>query len=334
MVSGSIATSASGNAFPIARSKAWRACSRTRSSCASSNEISVAGSIATPGDTDYFLVNGINPTWGFIALLDTSSSSSSTAGRLAALASDAVTVLTEDAGSWVRGSGIGPQSFVDGRANHYLRVAEDGDDAAISDYQLRYFTTVVAPQPEVEPNADIASATPSAFTMSGTLSAPGDIDCYAFDGRDGRTMLFALNGDPEGDGSAVDYALELVDSTGTLLASVDHSGPGGSEYLEFASLPGDGVYGYCVRATSGAGPTATYAVSILSNGGLYYVDWRQGPVLTDPVPGNSVAVGEWLTFRLEAANEGGVAIPGAEGRAGMAAIERFRFSCCTGSATS
>ena len=271
----------------------------------------VTGSIAMPGDTDYFLVNGINPTWGFVALLDTSGSSSSTAGRLAALASDGVTVLSDGTSSWVRGAGIGPQSFVDGRANHYLRVTEDGNDAAISDYQLRYFTTVVASQPEVEPNADIASATPSAFTMRGTLSAPGDVDCYAFEGRDGHTMLLALNSDPEGDGSATDYVLELVDSTGTALASVDHSGPGRGEYLEFESLPGDAVYGYCVRATSGAGPTATYTVGILSNGGLYYVDWRQGPVLTDPASGNSVAVGESLTFRLEAANEGGVAIPGA-----------------------
>ena len=165
------------------------------------------GTIDPIGDVDYYALNGVNATWGFIALLETDE-----AGTLTALGSDGTTVLQSDTGSWEQGAGIALQNFADGSATHYLRVNESGNDAAIP-YTLRYYNTVVTTQPEIEPNETAATGTPSSFTHAGTLSATDDTDCFAFHGRAGDTILLALNMDSGGPANA---ALELRDSADTI----------------------------------------------------------------------------------------------------------------------
>jgi hypothetical protein len=171
---------------------------------------SLSGSIAPAGDVDYFSLGGINTGWGFIALLDTSASSTGDDGVLTALGSDGVTELQTDSGSWERGSGIALQNFADGSDTHYLRVNESGEDETISSYGLRYYKTITDTQPEVEPNGSRSNATPSSFTMSGTLISAEDVDCFSFQGSVGDDLILALDGDPEDDGGLVDYVLELV----------------------------------------------------------------------------------------------------------------------------
>jgi hypothetical protein len=282
---------------------------------ASANPINAAdvmnGAVDPVGDVDYFAQPGVNATWGYIALIDTSGSATSQSGTLAALGSDGATVLQADTGSWERGSGIALQNFADGGETHYLRVEEEGGDATISEYALRYYETVVASQPESEPNDTLATGTPSGFTHDGILSAVDDRDCYQFHGRLGDTILVALNGDPEGDGSPADPSLDLVNPDDTVIKLVNVSGLGGMEFLEYADLPTEGVYAYCVRLGSGVGDSnATYKIGLVRNGFLYYPAYEQGPEWLNPGPGNTAQVGDILTFRLVMSNLSPVTIPG------------------------
>jgi hypothetical protein len=261
------------------------------------------GEITPIGDVDYFALDGVNTLWGFIALLETEGS-----GTLTALGSDGTTVLQSDTGSWENGSGIALQNYANGSATHYLRVNESGNDATIPAYALRYYKTVVATKPEIEPNEITATGTPSAFTHNGTLSTSSDVDCFSFQGRDGDTILLALDTDS---GSPANSVLELRDFADTVLQAADFTGTGGNEFLEYADLPGDGVYAYCVRVTGGSGGLdATYRVGIVRNGGLYFPTYQQKPTWLNPRPGNIAYVGDTLTFQLAMTNTSPIAIPG------------------------
>jgi len=271
----------------------------------------MTAAISPIGDTDYYSVTGVNPTWGFIALLDTTGSSSSNNGTITALRSDGINPLQSDTGSWERGSGIALQNYVNGSDTHYLRVDEEGNDATISGYELRYYNTVTDAQPEIEPNDTRSSGTPSSFTHSGVINSNGDIDCFAFQGRTGDKILLALNGDPEDDGSTIDPVLELVGPTDVPLKAADASGTGGKEFIEYAKLSSDGVYAYCVHSeTNLGGPSATYKVGLVRNGGLYFPTYIHGPTWINPRPGNIALVGDLLSFRLAITNTSPLAIPG------------------------
>lgn len=270
------------------------------------------GTIDPVGDVDYFSQSGINVTWGYIALLETVSSTTSQQGALTAVGSDGTTVLQSDTGSWERGSGIALQNYADGSTTHYLRVNEDGDDATVSTYTLRYYNTIVRTHPEVEPNETRSTGTPSAFTHDGTLTTSSDVDCFAFQGRAEDTILLALNGDPEADGSPADPVLTLVDPSDTVLKTADFSGTAGKEFIEYSTLPNDGVYAYCVSVGAGSagGAGATYKVGLVRNGGFYVPDYEQEPTWLNPRPGNVAYISDTLSFRLAMTNTSPITIPG------------------------
>lgn len=275
------------------------------------NRTQITGAISPTGDQDYYAIDGVNPTWGFIALLETNSSTDSSNATLQALASDGTTVLQEDTSSWERGSGIALQNYVDGSETHYLRVNEEGNDATVSPYTIRHFQTIVASQPEDEPNDTHDSATPSSFTHEGVLNPPGDVDCFAFQGRVGNTILLALDSDPEGDSSTVDPVLRLITPSGEVLKEADVSGIAGKEFIEYAGLPEAGVYTYCVQAGFGvSSPAATYRVGIVQNGFLYFPDYKQDGTWLNGPPANIPKVGDVLSFRLAITNTSPITIPG------------------------
>jgi len=276
-----------------------------------SSGIPEGGAISPISDTDYYSLTGVNTTWGFIALLDTLSSTTSTRGTLTALRSDGTSVLQFDTGSWERGSGIALQNYADGSATHYLRVNEENDDATITTYTIRYYRTVVRTQSEVEPNNTRSTGTPSSFTMNGVISPAGDVDCFAFHGWAGDTILIALQGDPEGNGSPIDPVLELVAPSDAILKSADISGTGGKEFIEHVGLASEGVYAYCVRdKAGGGGANATYIVGLVRNGGLYYPSYTTRPAWLNPRPGNYARIGDLMTFRLAITNTSPLTIPG------------------------
>ncbi|WP_419648380.1 hypothetical protein, partial [Thiolapillus sp.] len=65
---------------------------------------SVSGSIGIAGDTDVFEVHGFNPFWGFVAVLDTSASTTDKLAKLSVYGSDGSTLLQQDQNGWKNGS--------------------------------------------------------------------------------------------------------------------------------------------------------------------------------------------------------------------------------------
>jgi hypothetical protein len=285
------------------------------------------GSIDPIADKDYFVIPGVNTGWGFIALVDTSESTTSKTVRIRAFDNSGTTLLQSDIGSWEKGSGIALQNFSDDEGlSHYLSVNEVGNDSTVSLYHLRYYETITDTQPELESNNNKASATPSSFTMAGTIDPVGDIDYYAFQGGAGDNILLALNGDPEGDGSPVDLVLKLRDPSGTVIATADVTGAGGKEFIEYLSLPTDGIYCYTVRDNAGGGSsTGTYKVGIVRNGDLYFPSYTENPQWVNPPPDNKAHVNNNLIFKLSITNNSPILIPGNINHSLYYPAENFTF---------
>jgi hypothetical protein len=274
------------------------------------DKVTMNGEIKPVGDSDYYIIDGVNTTWGFIALLDTSVSTASKAGVITVLRNDGMTVLQTDSGSWEKGSGIALQNYADGSQDHYITVHEQGDDDAISPYNLRYYKTVVRTQPEVEPNDSLSTGTTSSFTMSGAIDSADDEDYFLFHGRTGDNVIIALNTDPEKDGTAADLVLSLVSPLGEILKSANLSGAGGNEFIEYTDLPSEGAYAYRVTAVSGWGADATYTAGIVRNGSLYTLDYGLDITWVNKPTDGIAEVGDLLTFRLSASNNSPLDLPG------------------------
>jgi len=271
----------------------------------------MSGAISPAGDPDYYAIPGVNSGWGVIALLDTRTGVVEPPGKLSMLRADGTTVLQADTGSWVNGSGIALEPYIDESATHYLKVEEDGGDATITDYTLRHYRTFLIAQPEVEPNESTALAQTTSFTMRGTLSSGTDVDCYAFHGWGIDQFIFALDGDPDGNGASFDPVLEVRDTDNAVVANANLTGNGGQEFIELAPLGISGVYSYCVRAASGTGgPSAEYHAGLVDNGYLYFPDFNLGVDWTNPRPGDYARIGDQMTFDLSMSNVDEVKIPG------------------------
>jgi hypothetical protein len=265
--------------------------------------VMMTGIISPAGDLDFFAQPGVNPTWGYIALLDTVSGTTPLSASITALHNDGATALQSDSGSWTRGSGIALQSYADGGITHYLRIKAP----AVTSYTLRYYNTIVATQPEAEPNNTRATGTPSSFTHAGVISPAGDVDCFAFHGRAGDHVLVAVNAD----GGDLDPVLDLIDPTDTPLKSADVSGAGGKEFVEYGPLASEGVYAYCVRdKAGGGGATYGYRAGIMRNGYLYFPGYVYNGTWLNPRPGNFARIGDLLKFQMAVTNATPITVPG------------------------
>ena len=268
------------------------------------------GAISPIGDKDFYAINGSSTgtgTWGFIALLNTNGAT----GLLKAFGANGTPLLASDVGSWELGSGIALQAFPNGSDTHYLSVEEQGNNSQIEAYSLRFYRTKVSTKPEVEPNGLLTNATPSSFTHLGIISNAADRDCYMIDGRQYDTLLIALDGDPDKDGSNMNAVLELVNPAGVIIKSVDVSGVGGNEFLEYGELPANGIYAYCVRTSSyTAGKNETYKVGIVRNDGLYLPNYSAAVTWLNAPANQQARTGDILQFELKVVNGSPVPIPG------------------------
>ncbi len=271
----------------------------------------MTGAISPTGDVDWFGFPGVNTTWGYIALLDTISSTGSTTATLTAYRNDGSTVLQTDTASWERGSGIALQSYADSGLTHYLKIKAAVSGATIDTYTLRLYNTVIATQPEVEPNGTRSTGIPSSFTMAGVISPTGDVDCFSFQSRISETIVIALNGDPENNGSPIVPRLQLIDPTNAVLKTANVSGLGGNEFIRYTNLPSNGVYAYCVSAASGTGgPTATYNVGIVREGhGLYFPDYANSLTWLNQSSLTPTRIGDVLAFKIALTNTSPLTIP-------------------------
>ncbi len=255
------------------------------------------GTIDPAGDVDYFSTKGYGIGWGIVALLDASASTTGHDAVLTAYAPDGTTVRAQNTGRWQKGPLIAWLRDT-GRDDHFLRVSEQGGDGRITPYTLRYYALPLGEQPEQEPNDTPATANTSAITNIGVIGAPAGADCFAFSGKARQKVMVALNADPEDDGGPADFILDLRRRDGSVWASADYGGPGEDEFIDERTLPDDGVYAYCIRAKSGAGPDATYLAGIILDGKYYLppmtyqVDW------TNPRPGGWARVGDEMRYTV------------------------------------
>ncbi|MEA3439405.1 MAG: hypothetical protein U9R58_03905 [Chloroflexota bacterium] len=270
----------------------------------------ISGTINPVGDVDYFELPGVNTQWGYIAMLDTIASGSSADGTLTAYAADGAAVIQQDSGSWSDGSVIAWQHFVDGSDYHYLKVSETGDDGTITPYLLRYYKIAISEMDEVEPNETPETGTISAKSMTGNLASGSDVDCFRFDGNDGEQFLFALNADPENDGSSTDFELAVYGPSGALITSVDVGGTGNNEVIDDIILAESGIHAYCVSsAVVTVDPNDEYLVGPLRNHRGYLPYFQVHPVWLDPGPNGVAALGDTLTFQLNFTNTTRITIP-------------------------
>lgn len=269
------------------------------------------GSIDPSYDEDYYTQSGVNTLWGYIALLDTTISMSGVHGILTAYASDGLSVLQEDSGSWEKGSVIAWQRFVNGSQAVYLKVSEEGGDEVITDYSLQRYKVAISDREEVEPNDTPGAGTVTAVSMNGHLSNNDDVDCFRFDGRTGSPYLIALNADPENDGSSTDFRLRVLNLAGIEMEGVDVGGPGENEVIAQLSFAERDVYAFCVDAPGGmVDPEDEYIVGILYNGSNNFPTYILDPVWLDaPVDGTALQ-GNTLTFQLNFINTSLLPIPG------------------------
>lgn len=272
----------------------------------------VNGAIDPVGDVDYFVWPGVNSTWGYIALLDTSQSTGSKDGVLTAIRADEATVQDSDTGSWVNGSGIALQNYADGNDPVYFKVNEDGDNAGITNYDLRIYSTIISSINENEPNDTYYTGSVTSYTNAGVISTSGDKDCYRFEGRVGHDFAIALNSDPENNGGPVNYVLEFYDETGTLEATVNETSGNAPEFYVPATIDTNGVYAFCVSEASGTdfGADHTYIVGIANKNGLYNFYYTVFNTWTDPGAGNMSRVGDPVTFNFGITNDGLLPFPG------------------------
>lgn len=267
------------------------------------------GAIQPAGDVDYFVAPGINPLWGYSAVLETDTAAPSQQGVLTAYRSDGTTVVQTDSGSWQRGSIIAFQSYVDGSSPAYLRVSENGDNQAMAPYLLRYYAIPLTRKPEAEPN-DAPAANTASTTNTGAITSGSDVDCFAVWGHAGEHWSFILQGDPEGDGSAADLALKVYQVGGGPIASADHSDVGKNEFIDDVVLAEEGEYGYCVYGSSGVfGPNATYQVGALRNSSYWSPGFQFAITWHDPRPGGYAHVGDLMHFQLTFTSELPLHIP-------------------------
>lgn len=269
----------------------------------------VVGSLDIANDVDFFELHTINEQWGFVAVLDTSASTTSTAATLSVYASDGTTLLQQDQGGWANGSVLAWQHF-QGIADTsiYIKVESANSASTISEYSLGIYIIPIGYEEETEPNDAWETGNILAKTNLGIISEDADTDCYRLSGNENESLIVALNADPENDGSTADFVLSLYDASGSLLTSSDHNGPGRNEFID--SLPiSHAIYSFCVTAKSGAGSTASYKAGALINETTYIPTWDLQPEWLNPGLGGIAVPGDILAFRLSVTNTSLLPIP-------------------------
>lgn len=268
----------------------------------------ITGSLDAAGDADFFQLNSSNQLWGFIAVLDTSASTTDRDATLSVYDADGITLLQQDSGGWGKGSVLAWQHYQDRNIPIYIKVAASNAGSTISAYSLRIYVIAIGHIGETEPNDSWDTGNISSKSNLGSISNPTDVDCFRLSGNEDDKLILALRADPENDGSTTDFVLSLYDAAGSLLASADHSGPGGNEYID--TLPiSHAIYSYCVTARSGTGSTASYKVGPLIDGYNYFPTYDLQPEWLNPGLGGVAIPGDILNFRLSVTNTTLLPIP-------------------------
>jgi hypothetical protein len=130
-----------------------------------------------------------------------------------------------------------------------VSIKPEGEQFAIADAQLANVARLAVEGHETfvetEPNAaDRPQAIALPATITGRIEAAGDADAFAFDAKQGESLVFQL--ESRGLGYPLDGVLQVTDATGKSLAQVDDVGNGRDPLVAFAP-PADGAYRVVVK---------------------------------------------------------------------------------------
>lgn len=235
----------------------------------------VVADISPATDVDWFASGGNAATDLVYAAVNTSNTSSGTDSQLNVFADDGTTLIEfdDDGGpglaSCVAG-GVVPQA-----GNVYFVPNEYGNNGEITPYELHY---VVAPEfdlgSETEPNDTFATATPiSATFMAGLISVgAADVDFFSFTAAAGDLIHVIVDEDPDGDGTALDSELDLLDTDGTtVLAAGDDGTSWDNNCAGTAAAPTTGTY-YVRLSDGGTSPDNDYRFTVIVEGAAVPVE--------------------------------------------------------------
>jgi hypothetical protein len=163
------------------------------------------------------------------------------------------------ASAWIE---ITPSATTPRGAYEISVSGENGDSG-----RLRFWIDDIPQHVEAEPN-DLTSGTarasrrslPIPFAVWGSISRKGDLDAYAFEGREEQTIVIDVEANRIG--SKLDTAIALVDADGRVLAT-NNDFDGDSDSFLAHRLPRDGRYEIRVRDRQiGASEQHFYRLSV------------------------------------------------------------------------
>jgi Ca2+-binding RTX toxin-like protein len=227
------------------------------------------GEITPSGDTDWWVVENVNPGDLVFAYVDTQSSTTSRDSMLRVLADDGTTPVETDAddgpdlSSAVAGA-IMPQ------AGRVLFEVTGPNGGTITQYEL--YQAVVSPTDsasETEGNNSTGEADPILRTIMTGSVAPGsgDSDYFSFVATTGSRIVVIMDNDPDGDGLATHTDLSVLNPIGNVIQSGDNTaGADGNAAGAIVSAPSSGTY--FIRVTnSGAGDDDYRFIVLVLDGG-------------------------------------------------------------------
>ena len=246
------------------------------------------GSIAPPGDADFYFLGAFAAGTRAFALVDGVAGSSTDFDLRVTTATD--TLEYEDANNDNAFGGLAPNLAGTPltAAGAYLRVSHF--TAGNQSEPYRIYAVVQPPganilagcsgpastssaTAETEPNNTIATANTAANKyFSGELTAPApstDVDVFSFTASAGELIFLSFDGDPCRDATPVNGKLELLDSAGAVLIVVNDSGstsnttPGAGL---IATTPNSPAEGLVYRATSSGTYFARVTIGSTSTG--------------------------------------------------------------------
>jgi hypothetical protein len=181
----------------------------------------------------------------------------------------------------------GSQTFL--RVNHYTANPTPPDDPPPTPQAAEPYRLYSVVQPpigaatsEVEPNDTIAQATSAGNNyFSGSFSVSTDMDIFAFNGQAGRLIFIGLDCDPLRNNTPVNGALELLDSTGAVLLSINDVSQISSTTASPGTLTGVTPFSPAEGLVYNISATATYYVRVSLTGftgpGDYLLSIAQSP---------------------------------------------------------
>jgi len=221
-------------------------------------------------EVDYFAFTATAGDRVYAATMTQASNGGSTDTVLDVISSDGTTVLETDDEN---GSFSGSASAIGGTiipadGTYYIRVDGYSSSSLITPYYLHVRVQSGMPTAEVEPNNDLATATPLGPTgwMSGTITATTDPDLFSFTLNAGDSVYIALDMDPDRATTNTNWngRVGLGVFGGYLLVANDSSTTKPHAEALFMTVQEAGTYYAYVDSTSatGLGANARYHLSV------------------------------------------------------------------------